>query len=533
MFKNFKYSYLKIKKILYSKYGQIKVNIGKENIEKLIKKKKSNYLAKYNECIINDCNDEFLKNEYHLQECLEKLGDLAEYYKNYLEFFCRPFFTNFHFNHIIENYYDVKAQLFYNENYGNEGKENKRKNNNNILIFNETIRKSIENPIQSTLNLDSGGNDSCSSQIINEEEFLTSQTQKNYINDIINIMDKKIIKPNNYETTNNENSFRISSKGLFNIYKKNNKNGNILIKTRENSSNEEKSKLNQFKKLKSYVSNFNIRSKKYFGVFNQDNSIKNQSVKNTIKLNSYKNINISTLLDSKKNNFNKKTKKSFSLNNNKNNSYNIISTFMNNYLEQNKYKLIKKKINSSNSYKDYSSKNSIDSKNIKNIKYIKLKGNNNIIQPLNIHYISNNFILSKKLKKQIFSNQSLENLSKNLKNINHIIINSNLGNNIYNNKNNNSLSNLIRKSRNKSDETLKKINDEEKNFRYIKVNNIKNKKFHFHSPNFYNMKNLKSIINNDNRRINNKKTEKNIYSNRLDVSNKKKIVFNPIYDNKF
>ena len=47
------------------------------------------------------------------------------------------------------------------------------------------------------------------------------------------------------------------------------------------------------------------------------------------------------------------------------------------------------------------------------------------------------------------------------------------------------------------------------------------------------MKNLKSIINNDNRRINNKKTEKNIYSNRLDVSNKKKIVFNPIYDNKF
>ena len=40
MFKNFKYSYLKIKKILYSKYGKIKVNIGKENIEKLIKKKK-------------------------------------------------------------------------------------------------------------------------------------------------------------------------------------------------------------------------------------------------------------------------------------------------------------------------------------------------------------------------------------------------------------------------------------------------------------------------------------------------------------
>ena len=73
MFKNFKYSYLKIKKNLYSKYGRIKVDIGKVNIEKLIKKKKSNYLAKYNDCLINDSIDEFLKNEYHLQECLEKL----------------------------------------------------------------------------------------------------------------------------------------------------------------------------------------------------------------------------------------------------------------------------------------------------------------------------------------------------------------------------------------------------------------------------------------------------------------------------
>ena len=533
MFKNFKYSYLKIKKNLYSKYGRIKVDIGKVNIEKLIKKKKSNYLAKYNDCLINDSIDEFLKNEYHLQECLEKLGDLANYYKNYLDYFCRPFFTNFHFNRIIENYYDSKAELFYNENYGNDEKENKRKNNNYILIFNETIRKSIENPTQSTLKLNSGTNDLCSSEILNEEAFLTSQTQKNNINEIINIMDKKILKPNNYENSNNENSFKISSKGLFNIYKKN-QTGNILIKTRENSSNEEKSKLNQFKKIKSYVSNFNLRTKKYFGVFNQDNSVKNQSVKNSIKLNSNKNINISTLLDSKKNNFNKKAKKSFSLNNNKNISNNIISTFMNNYLEHNKYKLIKKKINSSNSYKDYSSKNSIDSKSIKNIKYIKLKGNNNVIQPLNILYISNNFILSKKLKKQqIFPNQSLENLTKNIKNINHIIINSNLGNNLYNNNNNNSLSNLIRKSRNKSDETKKNLNDVENNFGYIKINNIKNKKFHFHSPNFYNMKNVKSIINNENRKLNNKKTDKNIYSNRLDISNKKKIVFSPIYDNKF
>ncbi len=529
MFKNIIYSYLKIKKNLYSKYGMFKLDIGKVNIEKLIKKKKSNYFAKYNDCLFNDCNDEFFKNEYHLQECLEKISDLANYYKNYLDYFCRPFLTNFHFNQIIENYYDTKAELFYNENYVNDENEKKRKNNNNILIFNETIRKSIENPTQSTLNLNSGTNDLCSSQILNEEGFLTSQTQKNNINDIINIMDKKIHKPNNYETTNNENSFKISTKGLFNIYKKN-KTGNFLIKTRENSSNEEKSKLNQFKKLKSYVSNFNIRSKKYFGVFNQDNSVKNQSVKNSIKLNSNKNINISTLLDSKKNNLNKKTKKSFSLNNNKNNSYNIISTFMNNYLEQNKYKIIKKKINSSNSYKDYSSKNTIESKNIRKIKYIKLKGNNNIIQPLNIHYISNNFILTKKLKKkQIFSNQSLENLSKNMKNINHIIINSNLGNNLYNN---NSLSNLIRKSRNKSDETLKKMNDMDKNLD-IKINNIKNKKFYFHSPNFYKMKNLKSIINNENRKLNNKKTDKNIYSNRLDMSNKKKIVFNPIYDNNF
>ena len=134
MFKNFKYSYLKIKKNLYSKYGRIKVDIGKVNIEKLIKKKKSNYLSKYKDCLIYDSYVEYIVEKYCLRESLDKIGELAKYYKNYLSFFCRPFCTDFHFNNILENYYDNKAENFYNENFGKEETKENHINKKIIII---------------------------------------------------------------------------------------------------------------------------------------------------------------------------------------------------------------------------------------------------------------------------------------------------------------------------------------------------------------------------------------------------------------
>ena len=530
---------------LYLKYGKNSIDIEKKYIEKLIKKKKSNYLSKYKDCLIYDSYVEYIVEKYCLRESLDKIGELAKYYKNYLSFFCRPFCTDFHFNNILENYYDNKAENFYNENFGKEEtKENhiNKKNNNNSLIFNETVKKSIENPTQSSLNLNSVNNDLNS--ILNEDEFLTSKTQKESLNNIINTLDKKIININkNYESINNENIFRSSMKGLFTIYKSNQMN-NFLI-GRENSPNYEKSKLSQFKNLKQpYTNNNEIYSKKHFSISNQESIIKNKYIKNSIKLNN-KHINIS--LDSKKKgciNSKLNNKKSFSSKSNKYISSNLLSTYVNNCIEQNKYKIIQYKVRGSNSYKDNTTKNH------KNTVNIKIKGNN-ACQPLSLNHISNIGKINQSLKKKnLISNKSSENMVKNVKsirdknnnenntnrfdkkiklNLNKIYINSNIVN--VNNNNNNSLSNFLKKSRNHSNNKLKnlkleknvEINKEGQNLK------ISNKKQNIHSPNFTNHKKLKQIKGNDNSKKSlSKKTEKNILSCRLDSSKKKIIVFTPI-----
>ena len=131
---------------------------------------------------------------------------------------------------------------------------------------------------------------------------------------------------------------------------------------------------------------------------------------------SNKNINISTkFLDYKKKgfiNYKENNMKSLS-NGSKHITYNLLSTYMNNCFEKNKYKYIHKKELSSNSFKDTLFKNSIDSKTINNRKYIKLKGNN-LIQPLNINYIQHISKLDNS-KKNSVSNKSFENINKKIK----------------------------------------------------------------------------------------------------------------------
>ena len=72
---------------LYLKYGKNSIDIEKKYIEKLIKKKKSNYLSKYKDCLIYDSYGEYIVEKYCLRESLDKIGELAKYYKNYLSFF--------------------------------------------------------------------------------------------------------------------------------------------------------------------------------------------------------------------------------------------------------------------------------------------------------------------------------------------------------------------------------------------------------------------------------------------------------------
>ena len=81
-------------KILEAKHNSTPELYFKKKLNILIKKKKSHLLADFNERALNDCQfREYLKRYYTYQETEERIPKYVGYYKNYLAFFCRPFFT--------------------------------------------------------------------------------------------------------------------------------------------------------------------------------------------------------------------------------------------------------------------------------------------------------------------------------------------------------------------------------------------------------------------------------------------------------
>ena len=539
----------------------------KKSINILIKKRKSHYLSKYNDYLIYDYIIEFFRKKYQLKDSLDKLSKLAKYYKSYLSFFCRPFCTNFYYNRLLDNYFDNKAENFYKETFGKTSKDFKKKKSmiNNIIIFDEKAKKTIENPTQSTLNLNTL-NSELNTQRLLEEDFLTSKTLKEGISDIINTMDKKKVKKQNKTIEKIDSTQRTNSRlGLFTIYKKNKVNSErkkFFIGIRDNSppNNEEKSSLNQFKKLKPYKNNQNISTQKNSFNSNPLSYMKNHSLKNSLKISYNKNnINISNIiLESKKKGIvytKKNTVKSFSSIDKKQitTNSNILSIYINNCLNLYKNKSVTKN-NSINSYKNNSFKQSTDKNS--NIMSTRIKEDKKF-QPLSINYISN---VPKKsnisLKKKNAFTYSLENSAKNIKsyqrydnnyntdkkkknlnlnvNLNHINIDVNNGNITSNNSfqiRNKSVTNFFKKSRNKSKSSEKGNlfnNELDKLIEKIKSNIHINKKLKFNSPNRLNSllnptKKLKKQNQNNNnntrknKRLNSRKGEKILFSNRDDL----------------
>ena len=143
---------LKIKsyayQILKNKYNCTPDLYEKNNLDILVSKKKCHYLANFNE--MGYCTPiltEYLKREYNLKEVSTRIPQYASYYKNYLQFFCKPFFTNYIINKRMVKHMEKVAQIFYNENYADED-ENKEKSKNikkMPKIFNKDVLTDIEN----------------------------------------------------------------------------------------------------------------------------------------------------------------------------------------------------------------------------------------------------------------------------------------------------------------------------------------------------------------------------------------------------
>jgi hypothetical protein len=91
---------------------------------------------------------DYLKRYYTYEETKERIPKYVSYYKNYLTFFCRPFFTGYIINKKMVKHMEKVAQVFYNENYAEEDntpKEKSKKNREkNIIIFSKKIKKEIE-----------------------------------------------------------------------------------------------------------------------------------------------------------------------------------------------------------------------------------------------------------------------------------------------------------------------------------------------------------------------------------------------------
>ena len=136
-------------KILEAKYNSTPELYLKRNLNILIKRKRCHFLANFNENMLNMCQlRDYLKRYYTYEETKERIPKYVSYYKNYLTFFCRPFFTGYIINKKMVKHMEKVAQVFYNENYAEEDNTPKEKSKKNrekkIIIFSKKIKKEIE-----------------------------------------------------------------------------------------------------------------------------------------------------------------------------------------------------------------------------------------------------------------------------------------------------------------------------------------------------------------------------------------------------
>ena len=149
--------------LLYSKYGDIEEDYYLLSANQIFYNLPSHLNITYKENKYLENNEEFLKRFYKIIETKDRIPKLADYYKNYHLFFCRPFFRNNKFGKIIRDYEDNKAEIFYKNNYADSENELEDKEKDtedkkgsstlssldnitdNKIIFDRRTKKIIEN----------------------------------------------------------------------------------------------------------------------------------------------------------------------------------------------------------------------------------------------------------------------------------------------------------------------------------------------------------------------------------------------------
>ena len=298
--------------LLYTKYGDIDEDYNILITNQILYNKFTHINSIYKENIFQNNIKEFLRRFYKKKETKERIPKLYDYYKNYYNYFCRPFLLNGLLENLLHNYYNNKAEIFYKNNYScsaeKKDDQNKKKQSNyissldndtqNNIIFDKKNKYIIDNDIETnkysiTLNFDNSkknikgiltiGNNSDSSDIylqnfIKELEFDEKRKNKELA------LDKENNKINNNKKINYE----------LKENKKHNYNQN------EDKNNGEKIEYNNLNYYNDIIINKSIDNKDEMNKTGSDivKEIKNNNKKLALKLSR----NISKLEDLRKNN---------------------------------------------------------------------------------------------------------------------------------------------------------------------------------------------------------------------------------------
>ena len=278
-----------------NKYNCTKKSYEKCIISFLINNANCHLVSIFKEKMLTDFIDEFLRRKYSKQEGFERIPKFAVYYKNYLQFFCKPTFSDFVVNEIINDYGEKKAELYYKNNYqGGKSKDNedfgfeesnsedesdniKFKGGENGEIFDESIKDNIDNvTIMTTIN--NSKNNTINLNLNNEKIEVFSENKCDKSNDttLHELMD--IVKKGE------QNMYKIKEKMKEKLKEKNNEiseNNNLNSNNIENNTNTNINNFNKSKKAhksKKRKSDLNIVDYKHV-LLNRGVAIHSQSKK--------------------------------------------------------------------------------------------------------------------------------------------------------------------------------------------------------------------------------------------------------------
>ena len=314
-------------------------------IEYLLNNADCHLVSVFKEKMLSDYIDEFLRREYNIIECKDRLPRFSWYYRNYLRFFCKPTYNHFLYNDLIQKCAQKKAELYYKNNYkGGLSNDNENngfeesssdessdrddeydfKNNNNGEIFNNIIKDKIENPtVMTTIN--SNGNNTINLNIRNEKIEIFSENKAEVsndttINDLMEDVKKESKKLKNRKKIDFKNRLKNTYKKILNYSLKNQgNNGNhkaLSIDQKKKNSSKHYSKKNN-KKRNSYKDKI-IKNEK---IVNQ--KLKSQLLKYKIESNRITRNKIKKMTHNKMQKILKKRySKNGCYNNSNNNNYN-------------------------------------------------------------------------------------------------------------------------------------------------------------------------------------------------------------------